>query len=111
MASTPIIRTYIIRARPGGREPVGYIFQWAWGIPDDKYLLCDGKQYMNVCYPELAMVLAGKYGGTKPPSRRWRWLGLYGYFRRRWLRNGVFNAPDLRSRVMVGVDFGSSAPS
>lgn len=97
---------YVIRARPGDKIPVGYVWQWVGAVPDDDHLICDGRLHCNKTYPELARLLAGKYGGDKPPSKWWLLIGLYGWRRRRWEQSGALRVPDLRGRVMVGVDVG-----
>ncbi len=61
---------------------VGTIFPYAGATPPDTYLLCDGAALDTAAYPELFDVIGYTFGGE----------------------NEAFNLPDLRGRVLVGVD-------
>lgn len=102
------ITIVIIKAQPsvdgnlddmGAGMSVGQIERYYGLVPPEGWLLCDGGSYMNKSYPELATCLSARFGGTKPPSKWWRFVGLKDFMYRRWMRSGIFNVPDFRSSI------------
>jgi microcystin-dependent protein len=79
-------------------KPAGIINSFAGEIAPNGWLLCDGQQYSNQKYPELYEVVREKY----VPGGSW----VIEANRRSELEK-YFCVPDLRGRVIVGVDGGS----
>ena len=82
-------------------SPTGSIIAFAGEKPPSGWLLCDGKQYSSLTYPELYDVVKEKYA----PEDEKQFLIK---------RNNAavlektFYLPDLRGRVVVGVDGSAS---
>ena len=80
-------------------SPAGSIVAFAGETPPSGWLLCDGRQYSSLTYPELYDVVREKYA----PEDEKQFLIK---------RNNAsvlektFYLPDLRGRVIVGVDGG-----
>lgn len=62
--------------------PPGVVMPYAGAAPFTGWLLCDGKSYATSSLPALFAVIGYTYGGS----------------------GAVFNVPDLRGRVIAGVD-------
>jgi hypothetical protein len=63
----------IIRVKPGGPIPVGYVFEIPEGkeIPEG-WIRADGSRFDAKQYPELAVVLDNTYGRRRLPDFRRR---------------------------------------
>lgn len=77
--------------------PTGSIVSFSGEIAPDGWLLCDGKQYTSQNYPELYEVVKEKY---VPDSEQWVIKANQVHPIK------IFHVPDLRGRVIVGVDNG-----
>lgn len=78
--------------------PTGSIVSFAGETPPDGWLLCDGGRYSNQRYPELYSVIDTKY----VPNGSWI-IEANGHSE----IEKFFCVPDLRGRVIVGVDAGA----
>jgi microcystin-dependent protein len=70
--------------------PVGTILMWPTLTPPDSYLVCDGSGYNEADYPALFALIGHTYGN--PVS-------------------GIFQVPDYRGRVPLGVSVGHALAS
>jgi microcystin-dependent protein len=77
--------------------PIGSILPFSGEIAPTGWLLCDGKQYTSQDYPDLYEVIKTKY---IPSSEQW-------VFKANEVHPvKIFYVPDLRGRVIVGIDGG-----
>lgn len=67
----------------GGTMPIGSVFHFAGPVLPAYLMYCDGRTLLEVDYPDLFAVIGVAYGSDDP---------------------GEFKLPDLRWRVLVGLD-------
>lgn len=73
-------------------QPIGTLLAYLGAtVPDNRYLLCDGTDYLRADYATLFGVLGTTYGRGSDPSDR-------------------FRVPDLRGRAMFGAGIGDYDP-
>gem|GEM_PF-5596721 len=76
--------------------PTGGIITFAGEIAPEGWLICDGKRYTSLNYPELYEVIKTKY---VPDNEQWIIKANENSTIEKF-----FHVPDLRGRVIVGVD-------
>jgi microcystin-dependent protein len=79
--------------------PTGSIVAFAGAVAPHRWLICDGKEYNSIEYPDLYNVIRLKY---VPANEELRVLRFNNDSDKK-----LFYVPDLRGRVVVGVDGGA----
>lgn len=80
--------------------PAGGIMAFSGEVPPSGWLLCDGKQVSSLEYPELYTIIGEKYAPEDEKSFLVK-RNMAAKFEK------TFYLPDLKGRVIVGVDGGS----
>ncbi len=83
--------------KPAQEMPVGSVIAFAGSTAPEGWLMCDGEQYSNQRYPELYEIIKENY----IPNGSW----IIEANKRSQLEK-YFCVPDLKGRVVVGVDRG-----
>lgn len=76
-------------------DPLGVVKMWAGGAVPDGFMLCDGRQLPISGYPGLYAAIGTQFNESAGPSGT-----------RYKTDEGHFRLPDLRSRFVVGLDYG-----